>query len=465
MPNIPFSRMEVTDEPLVANSGLAVIGQLMRRAGIEQVRSSRNFSNYKIRDTDILKAQCGLLSVGKVGFDHIRFFEKSQFFCEALGIRRMPKEAALRQRIESMSLDRRVHDDISACSVRLLGKTGVLPELTVVSGLSWVRVDTDSSIFDNSQSKKEGVERGYNGIFGYAPICSFLEGGLMLGAQLCPGSHNPLHEGHESYFAAVGQRVRELFPANAVLWVADAAFDDSAHMSARQAAGDSFIIKRNPRRESEDFLISLAKEQGRVSSPRVGKTVFTGESIRSHGVLSSARLVYEITERTSKANGQLFLLPEYTVFSVWTNLPEAVGVDAVLELYRARGTCEQYFAEIKSELDLERLPSGKFSVNELFFQLGMFVNNMLRVIGRGIVRGEAGSLRPATRRRLRTVMQNLMYLCCRVVKHARRVVLKVKSNNGFVPGFLFVQHPSIAGCLSFRQYQIILSVLLMQFDA
>jgi hypothetical protein len=242
----------------------------------------------------------------------------------------------------------------------------------------------------------------------------------------------------------VRQHVRALFPEDAVLWVADAAFDDSAHMSARKSAGDCFIIKRNPRRESEGPLIRLAQEQGRARSPRDGKTVFTGETLRSRGDMSCVRLVYEVTERRSK-KGQLLLAPEYTVFSVWTNLPEEVGTGAVLELYRARGTCEQYFAEIKSELDLERLPSGKFCVNELFFQLGMFVNNMLRVIGRGIFSDAVGGLRQATRRRLRTVMQNLMYLCGRVVRHARRVVLKVKSNRGF----------GEALCVMYRSYCIV----------
>ena len=67
-----------------------------------------------------------------------------------------------------------------------------------------------------------------------------------------------------------------------------------------------------------------------------------------------------MTERTSK-KGQALLLPEYKVFSVWTDLEKVSDTD-VLRLYRDRGTCEQYFAELKSELDLERLPSGKFSI-------------------------------------------------------------------------------------------------------
>jgi IS4 transposase len=140
------------------------------------------------------------------------------------------------------------------------------------------------------------------------------------------------------------------------------------------------------------------------------------------------RLVYEVTERTIK-KGQTLLTPEYTVFSVWTNL-EDVSVADVLRLYRDRGTCEQYFAEIKSELDLERLPSGKFAVNDLFFQLGMFVNNMLRVMGQSLLGSGLMKMKQATRRRLRTVMQNLMYMCGRIVRHARRAILKVRGANG-----------------------------------
>jgi hypothetical protein len=144
--------------------------------------------------------------------------------------------------------------------------------------------------------------------------------------------------------------------------------------------------------------------------------------------MEKVRLVYEVTERTSK-EGQLLLVPEYTVFSVWTNFEEVGCVD-VLRLYRDRGTCEQYFAEIKSELDLERLPSGKFCVNELFFQLGMFVNNMLRVMGQSLLDPEIMKMKKATRRHLHTVMQNLMYMYGRVVRHAHRVILRVKGANG-----------------------------------
>jgi hypothetical protein len=39
-------------------------------------------------------------------------------------------------------------------------------------------------------------------------------------------------------------------------------------------------------------------------------------------------------------------------------------------------------------------------------------------------------MKKATRCRLRTVMQNLMYMCGRVVRHAHQVIVKVKGANG-----------------------------------
>jgi hypothetical protein len=373
-----------------------------------------------------------MVAVGRVGFEHIHHVEHDGFFATALGIARMPGEASLRQRFEAMSQDRRVHEDLPECGIRMLKKVKH-PVLKVeVPGFYGVRVDTDSSIFDNSQSKKEGVAVGYSGIAGYAPVCSFLEGGIVVGAQLCPGDRHPLHKGYEGYFAQVRRRVNELAPDSPILWVEDAAFDSGKLMATRHAdAGktrDFFIIRHNLRQEPSGVLVNLAKEQGEAFDPRPGKTVYTGSTVRSHGDMKKVRLVYEVTERISK-KGQMLLAPEYTVFSVWTNLEEVSCAD-VLRLYRDRGTCEQYFAEIKSEIDLERLPSGKFCVNELFFQLGMFVNNMLRVMGQGLLGPGVMKMKKATRRRLRTVMQNLMYMCCRVVRHAHQVIVRVKGANG-----------------------------------
>lgn len=91
------------------------------------------------------------------------------------------------------------------------------------------------------------------------------------------------------------------------------------------------------------------------------------------------RLVYQVTECTTLANGQVLLFPDVEVETYWTSLPNTV--ETIIKLYHAHGTSEQFHSEIKTDLDLERLPSGKFATNDLVLHLGVFSYNLLRVIG------------------------------------------------------------------------------------
>jgi hypothetical protein len=55
--------------------------------------------------------------------------------------------------------------------------------------------------------------------------------------------------------------------------------------------------------------------------------------------------------------------------------------DKLFNLYCEHATAEQYHAEIKSELDLERMPSGAlFKTNALVLGLGMLAYNVLLAI-------------------------------------------------------------------------------------
>ncbi len=47
----------------------------------------------------------------------------------------------------------------------------------------------------------------------------------------------------------------------------------------------------------------------------------------------------------------------------------------------AHGESEQYHSEIKTDMDVERLPSGKFESNKLALELTVIVYNILRIIG------------------------------------------------------------------------------------
>ncbi|PZN85261.1 MAG: hypothetical protein DM484_01650 [Candidatus Methylumidiphilus alinenensis] len=129
-----------------------------------------------------------------------------------------------------------------------------------------------------------------------------------------------------------------------------------------------------------------------------------------------------LIERTSDQKGQALLFPEYELEGWWTSLD--AKPEKVIELYREHGTHEQFHSEIKSDLDLERLPSGKFDCNDLILHLAMLAYNSLRLIGQTGLLGKASPVRhPAKRRRLKTVLQEIMYRAAQYIRKARKLVL------------------------------------------
>ena len=160
-----------------------------------------------------------------------------------------------------------------------------------------------------------------------------------------------------------------------------------------------------------------------MEEPRQGKQVWSGERyIKKPGIKEPLRLVFRVTRRTMDANRQVLLIPEIEVETYWTSLNDDVAT--VIRLYRAHATSEQFHSELKTDLGLERLPSGKFQTNELVLLLGMVAYNLLRMIGQESLReADAPIRKKVSRRRVRSVMQDLVYLACRLVKHARRWTL------------------------------------------
>ena len=81
-------------------------------------------------------------------------------------------------------------------------------------------------------------------------------------------------------------------------------------------------------------------------------------------------------------------------------------------------------------MNLERLPSGKFETNALALELGMVAYNILRMIGQESLRKEDTPMKRQTlRRRLRTVIENLIMMASHLTCHARKLTLGLGFSN------------------------------------
>ncbi|WP_280553929.1 hypothetical protein [Halomonas sp. 25-S5] len=129
-----------------------------------------------------------------------------------------------------------------------------------------------------------------------------------------------------------------------------------------------------------------------------------------------------LVECTADRDGPLLLEPEYELEGWWAWLDEAPK--AVIKRYQAHATLEQFHSEIKTDLDLERLRSGKFATNDLILHLAQLAYNILRLMGLLGMTGELSPVcHPGNRRRIRTVWQELVHRAALVIHKKLQTIL------------------------------------------
>ncbi len=122
--------------------------------------------------------------------------------------------------------------------------------------------------------------------------------------------------------------------------------------------------------------------------------------------------------------------------SYWTNL-DIVDADnqfglltakACDRLYREHATSEQYHSELKSDMNMELLPSKYFATNKLFLQLASLSFTILRIIGDEAIEIDENLQHhknvQTVRIRLRTVIDKICTIACKIVHHARILFIK-----------------------------------------
>lgn len=81
-------------------------------------------------------------------------------------------------------------------------------------------------------------------------------------------------------------------------------------------------------------------------------------------------------------------------------------------------------------MNLEWLSSGKFETNALILELRMIAYNILRMIGQGTIGGRVPrQKRTVKRRRLRTVISNLIMMAGHVTMHTRQLIIGLGKSN------------------------------------
>ena len=426
-----FQIVQSARDLYTSHSGLALIGlAINRHTGLKKTLRSVP-KRHGIPNVELIRTFVGQLCLGKSDFDAVENVRHDRYFKQALGIKQSPSAARLRQRFDEDA--RALIPLIDEASIDFIHSTQA-PVTPLPMG--HVALDLDVFPMDNSGTQKEGISHTYKGHDGYAPMAAYLgQEGWCLACELREGSWHSQKE-FLHVLERVVPRARKL-TSKPLLARLDGAHDAGENRAWLNEQAVDFIIKWNPRNEDPKAWLNQAEHW---RHPREGKRVALmsceiEETFR--GEKRSFRRVIRVTERTIDKHGQGLLLPAITLEGWWTTLTEQDD-QTIIDLYRDHATSEQFHSEFKTDLDIERLPSGKFDTNDLVLAQAVLAYNILRWIGLMGLTGELSPVRhPAKRRRLRTVMQELMYLAARLVSSGRRLTLKFSQH---CPGFAAFNH-------------------------
>jgi len=434
---LPIINIKQENEALVSHSGLLHVGSLL-----ESMQFQQRLNNLPVHCVDpvfphgdVLSCMVGLICIGKPDYDAIEIFRNNQFFSQALRVVGCPSSPTLRQRIDLIGETANgAIKEVSAAMIKQYAP--MISPISTGSG-DLTPLDIDVSPFDNSKTQKEGVSRTYKGYDGYSPVIAYMgREGYQLNVELRNGSQH-CQKNTPAFLEQTLIYARKITDAPLLVRLDSGNDSHDNYVMLNKFQDVYFIVKRNLRKESPYAWLNLAENtDGSICKHYGHKTVWIGKTTVG---LKGEALPYIIVFKVSKRyeyKGEALLFPEIEVETYTCLLPK-IDPHEVIELYHDHGTSEQFHSEIKTDIGLERLPSKYFASNSLVLHLGLLAYNALRIIGQTSLEVQEPGILPANRRkkvnrrRLRTVMQDYIYMAGRMITTGGRWFLSFGKLNPF----------------------------------
>jgi len=422
-------KIQTTPEAIESKGGLILAGKIAKIAGLGSIISK----TLREKAGNILTSLFALMVEGKSDFESMGEKRYNQFFKDTLEISYVYAKETARLYLEEMAAIEAdgIIEQLRESSVKII-KKGPLHGFWI-EGKYYMPVDIDTSVMDNSKTAKEGVSWTYRGFNGYQPIMAYVGNeGYMLDCELRPGSQH-CQNGTAAFITSLTGRLEQVYTGR-YLFRLDSGNDAIETLQVIMDAGKEyyFIIKRNKRKESDEKWLKRAKRNGKLVESRDGKKVWIGKAKIKPHKKGDIYCVYEVTERKRDKDGNKLLINEIEVNSWWTNL--SCEAEEVIKLYHEHATSEQFHSELKHDMGIERLASGKFAVNQILLTLAMNAYNALRLLGQMSI--EKGNGKMERRKRLGKVIRDIICVAGKFIRHARELIFKINENDPILPVFL-----------------------------
>jgi hypothetical protein len=276
-------------------------------------------------------------------------------------------------------------------------------------------IDLDSSIYEQTSTRKEGSAKAYNGEVGYHPLFAFwAEEGELLFSHLRRGSAHTARN-IKWFLREMLKRV----PETAVKKLrADSGFYSKTVVEWGEAEGCTFTITADQTAPLLDAIVAVP--DGRWQNlPEYELAEVTELRYQPTGWSRPYRYVVKREVAETKA-GDLYWRYHATV----TN-EEAWSAREVVVWHLQHAAMENAIKEHKSGFGLEKLPTQKFHANWAYLLIGQLAFNLVAWFKRLVL---PPSYHRAT---LKTIRHHLLNLAGKIVHTARRFFLMLSDRYRF----------------------------------
>jgi hypothetical protein len=372
---IPEIRFE--DQKLTSFAGIVVYQALFSRIGLKQQLSSC-FRHLKVspiygHGVVVLLLVVHLL-LGYRRLQDMCYYSDDPMVHRLLGLERLPDVATVSRTLAGL-------DERSVTNLRRLNRARVLEQLGAL-GLARITLDFDGSVLSTGRFA-EGTAVGFNrkkkGQRSYYPLfCTVAQTGQVLDVWHRPGNVHDSN-GAKDFILDCVREIRAILPRSKIEARMDSAFFSDDIISMLDAAGVEFTVSVPFERFAAlKALIEKRKRWRRLN----GQCSFFETNWKPASWNDRYRFVFIRSQNRKQYKDavqlDLFIPYEYghDFKVIVTN--KSVCAKKALSFHNGRGAQEGVFAELKSQTQMDYIPTRKKAGNQAYLLSAVLAHNLNR---------------------------------------------------------------------------------------
>ena len=372
---LPEIRFE--DQRLTSFAGLILFQSLFNRLGLKG-QLTGCFRHLKVSPIFghglIVLLLIVHLLLGYRRLQDMRYYQDDPMVRRLLGLERLPDVATVSRTLAGM-------DNRSVGKLRRLNRQQVLRRLSALS-LARITLDFDGSVLSSGRFA-EGTAVGFNrkkkGQRSYYPLfCTLAQTGQVLDVWHRPGNVHDSN-GAKTFILECIREIRAILPRAAIEVRMDSAFFSDDIVGMLHAQGVEFTISVPFERFTELKGMVEGRKRWRHLNDRCG---FFESRWKPKSWGAKQRFVF-IRTRNRKQYKEpvqldLFIPYEYGYDFKVIVTNKRLGARKVLSYHNGRGAQEGIFAELKSQTQMDYIPTRRQAGNRVFVLAAMLAHNLNR---------------------------------------------------------------------------------------